>query len=418
MGWTTGEERRGEAHVAGALVGLLGLLLVGVQIRHLLEQGGLVSILVESAFSLSLAVVLVGVGYAVARGAVVDEADALRFAGWVAAGAAIFLFTGAWILALDVVLGYATPGRLLVTTNAVTLGAVVGVIVGLYDARNREQTRRLRERERRLIRQNRQLDEFVSVVSHDLRNPLNVAVARVELAREEYDSEHLADAARAHDRMAALIEDLLSLARQSDEGIDAEPLDLAATVEECWRNVDTTGSTLVVDTDRVVRADRSQLTRLFENLLRNSVEHSSTGSRTESGDSVEHSSTGSRPAADDSVEHSSTDNRPPADDSAEHGSTDHGGGTADDRPAGAGAGVTVTVGDCADGFYVADDGPGIPDAERERVFESGYSTTTDGTGFGLRIIRGIADAHGWEIDVTEGDEGGVRFEITGVEFAE
>jgi len=79
-----------------------------------------------------------------------------------------------------------------------------------------------------------------------------------------------------------------------------------------------------------------------------------------------------------------------------------------------GDGVTVTVGECAGGFYVADDGPGIPEAERDRVFQSGYSTADDGTGFGLAIVAEVAEAHGWSVAVTESDEGGARFEITDV----
>ena len=73
-----------------------------------------------------------------------------------------------------------------------------------------------------------------------------------------------------------------------------------------------------------------------------------------------------------------------------------------------------------EGFYVADTGPGIPPSDREDVFEAGYSTSEDGTGFGLRIVGQIADAHGWEITVTESEngEGGARFEFTGVEVGE
>jgi len=77
--------------------------------------------------------------------------------------------------------------------------------------------------------------------------------------------------------------------------------------------------------------------------------------------------------------------------------------------------VTVTVGELADGFYVEDTGPGIPEAERDEVFVAGYSTSEGGTGFGLAIIKRVAEAHGWDIDVTEGSTGGARFEITGVE---
>jgi signal transduction histidine kinase len=71
-----------------------------------------------------------------------------------------------------------------------------------------------------------------------------------------------------------------------------------------------------------------------------------------------------------------------------------------------------------DGFYVADDGRGIPEEERERVFEPGYSTAADGTGFGLSIVEQIIEQHGCEIRVAESDAGGARFEITGVEFVD
>jgi signal transduction histidine kinase len=77
--------------------------------------------------------------------------------------------------------------------------------------------------------------------------------------------------------------------------------------------------------------------------------------------------------------------------------------------------VTLTIGDTADGFYVEDDGPGIPEKERQEVFEVGVSTSEEGTGFGLSIVREVVAAHGWEITVTEGREGGARFDITGIE---
>jgi signal transduction histidine kinase len=77
--------------------------------------------------------------------------------------------------------------------------------------------------------------------------------------------------------------------------------------------------------------------------------------------------------------------------------------------------VTVTIGDTADGFYVADDGPGIPEERREDVFEAGYSTAEDGTGFGLRIVGQIARAHGWSVRATGSAAGGARFEIGGIE---
>ncbi|WP_048077781.1 HAMP domain-containing sensor histidine kinase [Halorubrum sp. AJ67] len=207
-----------------------------------------------------------------------------------------------------------------------------------------------------LEQQNDRLEEFASVVSHDLRNPLSVATGRLELAKDECDSEHLDGIARAHDRMERLIDDLLTLARTGNRVSNIEPVDLATLTANCWENVSTSEATLNTEINRQIQADQSRLKQLLENLMRNAVEHG-------------------------------------------------------------GDNVTITVGEVDGGFYVEDNGPGIPDEEQEVVFEMGYSTTEGGTGFGLNIVKQIAQAHGWDIHVIDGSTGGARFEITGVEFA-
>ncbi|MFT4882667.1 MAG: PAS domain S-box-containing protein [Natronomonas sp.] len=212
-----------------------------------------------------------------------------------------------------------------------------------------------KERERKLARHNERLEQFASVVSHDLRSPLNVAQGRIELARDQYDSENLDSAAQAVDRSLTLINDLLTLAREGESVSDVEAVDLAEICENCWQTVETGDATLSIEADQTIRADRSRLQQLLENLMRNAIEHG-------------------------------------------------------------GENVTITVGDLDDGFYVADDGPGIPEDEHEDVFEAGYSTTDEGTGFGLNIVNEIVEAHGWEITVGDSKDGGARFEITGVEF--
>ena len=244
------------------------------------------------------------------------------------------------------------------------------------------------ERRKQLERQNDRLDRFASVVSHDLRNPLNVAQGHLELARTDDDNEHLATVATALDRSFALIDDLLALAREGGEVATLEPADLESICRSCWQNVETADAILRVQTDRPVQADPPRLKQLLENIFRNSVEHSSTGPHSQTHeDSVEHGSTDSRTASDDAVEH--TDSPP-----------------------------TIVVGtlDKEPGFYVEDDGPGIPPEKREQVFEAGYSTVDRGTGFGLSIVAEIADAHDWDVRATEGRDGGARFEITGVAF--
>ncbi|WP_283403321.1 PAS domain-containing protein [Halorubrum sp. DM2] len=211
-----------------------------------------------------------------------------------------------------------------------------------------------KRRERELEREKRRLEEFTSIVSHDLRNPLQVAAGNVELASDERDSAYLDDTMNALDRMEELIDDLLRLARLGDQVTETEVLDLAPLVDDCWGTVETADAALVNETDLTLRADPSRLRQLFENCFRNSVEH-------------------------------------------------------------AGTGVTVTVGDLPDGFYVADDGPGIPADDRGDVFTAGYSTAAAGTGFGLSIVNRVVQAHGWTIRVTDGTAGGARFELTNVD---
>jgi PAS domain S-box-containing protein len=213
------------------------------------------------------------------------------------------------------------------------------------------------EDRRELEHQNERLNEFASIVSHDLRSPLAVAEGQLELAQDTCENDHLARAADAIDRSQALIDDLLTLARQGEAVTEIEPVALADVAERSWQSVDTSTALLELDATGDVRADRSRLQQLFENLFRNSVEQG-------------------------------------------------------------GDGVTVSVGAMDDGFYVADTGPGISASDREEVFEAGYSTNEDGAGLGLRIVERITDARGWEITVTESEQGGVRFEITGVEFAD
>jgi len=212
---------------------------------------------------------------------------------------------------------------------------------------------RVKQRQK-LKNQKERLDEFASVLSHDLRNPLNVAEGRLELLQAECDSEeHFEPIVRSHTRMRTLIENLLNLAREGTDVGELELVDLASFVEKCWKNVDTGQATIVTDFDQKVQADRNRLQQLLENLIRNAVEH---------------------------------------------GSPEN----------------IIAFGLLNNGFFVEDDGPGIPPEDRSEVFELGYSTTDEGTGFGLAIIKRIAEAHGWEITVTDGTDGGARFEITGV----
>jgi len=79
--------------------------------------------------------------------------------------------------------------------------------------------------------------------------------------------------------------------------------------------------------------------------------------------------------------------------------------------------VTVRIGQADENtVYIEDDGPGVPEDERDAVFDPGYSSGKDGTGFGLAIVQRLAEAHGWDLTLTDSESGGARFEFSDVEI--
>ncbi|WP_193767695.1 PAS domain S-box protein [Halorientalis pallida] len=211
-----------------------------------------------------------------------------------------------------------------------------------------------KEREQELQRQNGRLNEFAGVISHDLRNPLNVAQARATILQQRADDElqeHLTPLVRSLDRMESIIEDTLTLARQGETVGEMNSIPVVDLIGKCWAGVEAGEATLEIEDEFTLRGDHDRLRHVFENLFRNAVEH-------------------------------------------------------------AGEDVTVRVGRCGENcLYVEDDGPGIPPGDRDAVFEPGHTSAAGGTGFGLTIVKRIAEAHGWEVAITDGRDGGARFEF-------
>jgi two-component sensor histidine kinase len=201
------------------------------------------------------------------------------------------------------------------------------------------------------------VDRVASVLSHDLRNPLDVAKARLREARETGADEHFDHVEKAHERMERIIEDVLTLSRGTEYIDPDDTVDLQTVVESAWETVETGSATLTITNELPTAvADEDRIERLFENLFRNAVEHG-------------------------------------------------------DHPA-------ITVGffnDAVAGFYVADDGPGIQSEEHSAIFEPGYSSHDHGTGLGLSIVKRIVESHDWTIKV-KSDNSGARFEIRGIEL--
>jgi len=210
-----------------------------------------------------------------------------------------------------------------------------------------------RRYERDLNRQIDRLERVAQVLSHDLRNPLNVAEGNVDLVRETGDLDRLEAVEAAHDRMRGIIEEALTMVRSGSDVETVDPVDVGEFAADCWANVATGDATLSTVDPGLVYADEDRLAHLFENIYRNAVEH--------------------------------------------------GGET-----------VTVRVGVEEGRFFVEDDGPGIPEADRESVFELGWTTEDDGSGLGLNIVADIAATHGWTPTVGESESGGARLEFRDV----
>lgn len=234
-------------------------------------------------------------------------------------------------------------------------GPVTGTVVAMRDITDRKQ------RERELEKENDRLDEFASIVSHDLRNPLQVAKLHLESIDGHDSGTTIGKIRRSHDRMEEIIDNVLALARHGEGVAETDDVSLRAVSEAAWETVDTKEMELVFGEDLTLRADPPRLQQLLENLFRNAAEHAGPTATV---------TVGKR-----DLMVTSTRAQPPA------------------------------------GFFVADDGPGLPVDEGETVFDSGFSTESSGTGFGLAIVKQIAEAHDWRVTVGDSLDGGARFEF-------
>lgn len=179
-----------------------------------------------------------------------------------------------------------------------------------------------------------------------------IQTAYGQLAR--IDDEEAATLEQTIEGFDRLVTQLVTLARSGSLVQTTSPVDIRSVARRTWAELDHQGSTLeVVDSMRIA-ANEEALREIFGHLLRNAVEH-------------------------------------------------------------AGPDVTITVGALTDGFFVADDGPGIPQAQSERAFQFDYDDAASRSGYGLYIVSTIAQSHGWTVQSTTGTDGGARIEITGVD---
>ena len=210
---------------------------------------------------------------------------------------------------------------------------------------------------------------FIADASHELRTPLTIIRGQLEVLAAQRDPpveevqrvERLVQAEIA--RVSRLVDDLLLLAK-SEQGkfLRIARIDLGAYVRELWDGVSLLADRrfeLSAVPPGTLRADPDRLAQALRNLVANAIAHTAAG----------------------------------------------------------GGLVRMGVeqlGDARVRFRVEDDGPGIPPAQRERIFDrfhrtdSGRGRAAGGTGLGLAIVRAIADAHGGRVTASASSEGGAR----------
>jgi two-component system, OmpR family, sensor kinase len=219
----------------------------------------------------------------------------------------------------------------------------------------------------RLERSFKRQREFVSDASHELRTPLSVLRAQVELLDRETDEQRRHEATGILlgrlDELDRLVGDMLTLA--SAEGgqlVDPQPIELDDFFEDVRRDLPLYGERdfRVQVVGGTLVADRDRLTQVLRNLVRNAVAHTQPGGR-----------------------------------------------------------VTLSVRPRGDRLVIsiADDGPGIPAGELDRIFERfhrldpGRARDRGGSGLGLAIARALTEAHGGTIRARSAPGEGATFEV-------
>lgn len=205
-----------------------------------------------------------------------------------------------------------------------------------------------------------ELSKLISAIANDVRSPLSIARGRLSLAQRDLadadiDSSDLEQIDGALVRIESLMNNFRLLIDNEAINLAPEAVDLADVAAESWSLVPYEHGTLDIDATLRFEADRNTIKYILEAIFRNAIEH----------------------GGDDVTVHV--------------GLLDH------------------------PGFYVADDGDGIPAGERAQIFDLGYSTKVGNTGYGLTTVKRLVERHGWNISVTESADGGAQFDITGIE---
>jgi len=210
------------------------------------------------------------------------------------------------------------------------------------------------EYKRKLKRKNKKLDEFAKIISHDIRNPLSIAKGHLDLYINENETDSsLEKTHNAINRIENILDEVLEITTTDSATLEKKHVNIQYIVNNCWENIDTKDADIHIGTNTIIPLNEKLASRLFENIFKNSIKHG-------------------------------------------------------------GKDVKIKIGAIDSGFYIEDDGKGIPSENRNKIFNSAYTTSSSGKGLGLTIVEHVCDAHEWDINVKESESGGARFEITNV----
>ena len=170
-----------------------------------------------------------------------------------------------------------------VSADPLVLDGKRHVILSMNNITARKQAEEtLQQTAEALERSNKDLEQFASVASHDLQEPLRTVSGFVQLLQKKYGNrldseadqfiEYAVDGTR---RMETLIKDLLAYARVSTRGVELTPTDAGAAFRQALDNLHATiqeaGAEITHGKLPTVRADGSQLVQLFQNLIGNAL---------------------------------------------------------------------------------------------------------------------------------------------------
>jgi len=344
---------RADGRAPAALTALGVAAFLGAVVYHVDELRALgESLGPVAAFALDggLALALVYAGVALARSDL-GAADRRAVVAWSLGGGAVF----AGVMGATMVVR-AFEGRviaepvfpLLVVTEA---GMLAGTLAGYYSAEARAEARRERAVKDALGFAN-------DLIRHDLRNDLNVIGGYAELVAEsvggsaESDDNAEVIAEKAEEALDR-IETTGAITKTLVDGPDSEPIDLVAVGEEmAARTEETFDTTVAVDAPpRALVAANAGVRSVVDNLIENAAEHND---------------------AEDSL-----------------------------------VGVEITVEDDVVRLTVRDNGPGIPEGERERLLAASRAESS-----GVALTRTLVEAYGGAIDIESSEAGGAAVVVT------